>query len=130
MAWAIRAGHPVMGLWLSSVLHVPNQASIYLRIGRQNTISMAPPLFVSNILLTHSYTHSKQLIRTFIMDGNFSAEHMKSRSGALDAPLSAGMAFMANPEVYKAHMDSVKAKESKEVCTGLLSVDGSQLMSS
>ena len=84
----------------------------------------------SNILLTHSYTHSKQLICTFIMDGNFSAEHMKSRSGAPDAPLSAGMAFMANPEVYKAHMDSAKVKESKEVCTGPLSVDGSQLMSS
>jgi hypothetical protein len=47
-----------------------------------------------------------QLIRTFIMDGNFSAEHMKHRSGERDVSLSAGMAFMANPNSYKAHLRS------------------------
>ncbi|KAH8982005.1 hypothetical protein EDB86DRAFT_2767745, partial [Lactarius hatsudake] len=45
-----------------------------------------------------------ELIRTFIMDGNFSAEHMRHRSGERDVALSAGMAFMANPELYKAHL--------------------------
>ena len=40
------------------------------------------------------------------MDGNFSAEHMKSRSGGSDISLSAGMAFMANPVTYKAHLKS------------------------
>ncbi|KAH8987551.1 hypothetical protein EDB86DRAFT_2832248 [Lactarius hatsudake] len=47
-----------------------------------------------------------ELIRTFIMDGNFSAEHMRHRSGERDVALSAGMAFMANPELYKAHLQS------------------------
>ncbi|KAH9013825.1 hypothetical protein EDB83DRAFT_2233173 [Lactarius deliciosus] len=47
-----------------------------------------------------------QLIRTFIMDGNFSAEHMRCRTGDADLPLSAGMAFMANPNSYKAHLHS------------------------
>jgi hypothetical protein len=47
-----------------------------------------------------------QLIRTFIMDGNFSAEHMRHRSGDKDTFLSAGMAFMADPESYKAHLRS------------------------
>ncbi|KAH9037588.1 hypothetical protein EDB84DRAFT_1268706 [Lactarius hengduanensis] len=47
-----------------------------------------------------------ELIRTFIMDGNFSAEHMRHRSGERDVALSAGMAFMANPELYKAHLRS------------------------
>ncbi|KAH9024662.1 hypothetical protein EDB84DRAFT_1564332 [Lactarius hengduanensis] len=47
-----------------------------------------------------------QLIRTFIMDGNFSAEHMKHRPGEKDIALSAGMAFMANPDSYKAHLKS------------------------
>jgi hypothetical protein len=42
------------------------------------------------------------------MDGNFSAEHMRSRTGKADVPLSAGMAFMANPESYKAHLKSGK----------------------
>jgi hypothetical protein len=40
------------------------------------------------------------------MDGNFSAEHMRHRSGEKDVPLSAGMAFMANPELFKAHLRS------------------------
>ncbi|KAH9022871.1 hypothetical protein EDB85DRAFT_1895014 [Lactarius pseudohatsudake] len=40
------------------------------------------------------------------MDGNFSAEHMRHRSGERDVALSAGMAFMANPELYKAHLRS------------------------
>jgi hypothetical protein len=48
------------------------------------------------------------------MDGNFSAEHMKSRTGGSDVPLSAGMAFMANPDSYKVHLDSVK--EVPQVC--------------
>ncbi|KAH9010056.1 hypothetical protein EDB85DRAFT_1902458 [Lactarius pseudohatsudake] len=47
-----------------------------------------------------------QLIRTFIMDGNFSAEHMRCRTGETDVPLSSGMAFMANPNSYKAHLHS------------------------
>ncbi|KAH9016367.1 hypothetical protein EDB84DRAFT_1276902 [Lactarius hengduanensis] len=47
-----------------------------------------------------------ELIRTFIMDGNFSAEHMRHRSGERDVALSAGMAFMANPELYRAHLRS------------------------
>ena len=40
------------------------------------------------------------------MDGNFSAEHMKSRVLDTDAPLSAGMGFMANPDLYHTHMRS------------------------
>ncbi|KAN0124687.1 hypothetical protein V8E53_002258 [Lactarius tabidus] len=58
--------------------------------------------------LHSQWTFRDQLIRTFIMDGNFSAEHMKHRSGERDISLSAGMAFMANPETYKAHLRSGK----------------------
>ena len=42
------------------------------------------------------------------MDGNFSAEHMKHRTRERDISLSSGMAFMANPEIYKAHLRSAK----------------------
>ena len=38
------------------------------------------------------------------MDGNFSAEHMRFRGGDADAPLSAGMAFMANPDAFNTHL--------------------------
>ena len=52
------------------------------------------------------------------MDGNFSAEHMKHRSGERDVSLSAGMAFMANPDSYKAHLQS--GKEYRHVSNHLL----------
>jgi hypothetical protein len=63
----------------------------------------------------HSMLYQRnQLIRTFIMDGNFSAEHMKHRTSERDIPLSPGMAFMANPETYKAHLST--GKEIDQVC--------------
>jgi hypothetical protein len=40
------------------------------------------------------------------MDGNFSAEHMRHRTVEKDVSLSPGMAFMADPEAYKAHLRS------------------------
>jgi hypothetical protein len=40
------------------------------------------------------------------MDGNFSAEHMRYRTTEKDVALSPGMAFMANPDLYKAHLRS------------------------
>src|SRR6266404_318992 len=63
---------------------------------------------------------SKQLMRTFIMDGNFSAEHMKCRTGDSETPLSPGMAFMANPEPYQAHLRS--GLEIPQVCSTVLSL--------
>jgi hypothetical protein len=48
------------------------------------------------------------------MDGNFSAEHMRHQSGEWDVSLSAGMAFMANPDSYKAHLQS--GWEFDQVC--------------
>ncbi|KAN0138134.1 hypothetical protein V8E53_004023 [Lactarius tabidus] len=43
---------------------------------------------------------------TFIMDGNFSAEHMRYRSTDKDVALSPGMAVMSNPKLYKSHLQS------------------------
>ncbi|KAI9434614.1 hypothetical protein H4582DRAFT_1818472 [Lactarius indigo] len=57
-----------------------------------------------------------QLIQTFIMDGNFSAEHMRHRSGDKDVALSAGMAFMANPDSYKAHLQCGKEIAQPSTC--------------
>jgi hypothetical protein len=42
------------------------------------------------------------------MDGNFSAEHMRSRTRDMDVPLLEGMAFMANPKLFNSHLGSVK----------------------
>jgi hypothetical protein len=40
------------------------------------------------------------------MDGNFSAEHMRYQTSEKDIALSPGMAFMANPDLYKSHLRS------------------------
>ncbi|KAN0136253.1 hypothetical protein V8E53_006113 [Lactarius tabidus] len=59
---------------------------------------------------------SNQLIRTFIMDGNFSAEHMKCRTTEAETPLSAGMAFMTDPNSYKAHLNTGKEIAQPSTC--------------
>ncbi|KAI9437388.1 hypothetical protein BJY52DRAFT_1230141 [Lactarius psammicola] len=46
------------------------------------------------------------LIQTFIMDGNFSTEHMRYQMKEDNIALSPGMAFLANPDLYKAHLQS------------------------
>ncbi|KAF8263339.1 hypothetical protein EI94DRAFT_1488502, partial [Lactarius quietus] len=53
---------------------------------------------------------------TFIMDGNFSAEHMKHRSGEKDIALSAGMGFMADPEPYKEHLQTRRQIDQLSTC--------------
>jgi hypothetical protein len=54
------------------------------------------------------------MVRTFIMDGNFSAEHMRYRTKEADVALSPGMAFMANPDVFRSHLRS--GAEMVQVC--------------
>src|ERR1700761_1836787 len=48
------------------------------------------------------------------MDGNFSAEHMRCRGETSDPPLSAGMAFMANPNSFNTHL--LSGQEYSQVC--------------
>jgi hypothetical protein len=59
-----------------------------------------------NITYFYYLAQRNELIRTFIMDGNFSAEHMRYRTREKDVSLSPGMAFMANPDLYKSHLRS------------------------
>jgi hypothetical protein len=40
------------------------------------------------------------------MDGNFLAEHMHYQTTEKAVFLSPGMAFMANPDLYKTHLQS------------------------
>ena len=42
------------------------------------------------------------------MDGNFSTEHMKHRTWDREVALSAGAAFMANLDTYKAYLRSAQ----------------------
>ena len=52
------------------------------------------------------------------MDGNFSAEHMRCRTGEVEVPLSSGMAFMADPHSYNAHLRTAKdVPPVSDICT-------------
>lgn len=57
-------------------------------------------------------------MQTFVMDGNFSAEHLKMRRPGDDVPISDGHGFMVTDVPYKNHLKG--AIEQREVSTSLL----------
>ncbi|KAN0138106.1 hypothetical protein V8E53_003995 [Lactarius tabidus] len=69
-----------------------------------------------NLPMCYDLITNDKLIWTFIMDSNFSAEHMQHRSRERDVSLSAGMAFMANPEPYKSHLQTGKEIIQPSTC--------------
>jgi hypothetical protein len=52
--------------------------------------------------------------RSYVMDGNFSAEHLKMRRPDTDVRLSDGLGFMVTSGDYKAHLNL--AVERSQVC--------------
>ena len=53
--------------------------------------------------------------RSIVIDGNFSAEHLKMRRPEQDVALSPGGRYMVEPARYEAHLRT--GKEVKQVCT-------------
>ena len=49
-----------------------------------------------------------------MVDGNFTAQHMKMRKPEDDIPLSNGLAYMVANEPYQKHI--AQAADNKEVC--------------
>ncbi|GBE82431.1 hypothetical protein SCP_0408150 [Sparassis crispa] len=54
--------------------------------------------------------------RSFVMDGNFSAEHMKMKHPEEDVALSDGQAFMVSQEDYKAHLAVAMESHQHSTC--------------
>lgn len=52
-------------------------------------------------------------MKRFVVDGNFTAQHMNMRQPQSDVFLSDGLGYMVKEAEYQAHLSS--AKESKEV---------------
>ena len=52
--------------------------------------------------------------RSIVIDGNFSAEHLKMRQPEKDVPLSPGGRYMVEPKRYESHLNT--GKEIKQVC--------------
>lgn len=58
------------------------------------------------------------VMKRFMVDGNFTAQHMNMRQPELDIFLSDGLGYMVEEGDYKAHLAS--ATESREVSTFVL----------
>ncbi|KAI0038755.1 hypothetical protein FA95DRAFT_1505108, partial [Auriscalpium vulgare] len=57
------------------------------------------------------------VVRTFLMDGNFTAEHMKMRRPENDVALRDGLGFFVRRQPYQRHLAaSVEAKPPKSTC--------------
>lgn len=54
------------------------------------------------------------VMQRYVVDGNFTAQHMIMKQPSLDVALSDGLAYMVENADYQAHLSS--AVESKEVC--------------
>ena len=52
-------------------------------------------------------------MQTFVVDGNFSAEHLKMRQPANDVSIADGHGFMVTDGPYKQHL--VEANEDRQV---------------
>jgi hypothetical protein len=52
--------------------------------------------------------------RSIVIDGNFSAEHLKMKQPEKDIPLSPGGRYMVEPKKYALHLST--GKETKQVC--------------
>ena len=53
--------------------------------------------------------------RSIVIDGNFSAEHLKMRRPEGDIALSPGGRYMVEPKRYELHLKT--GKEIKQVCS-------------
>jgi hypothetical protein len=57
-----------------------------------------------------------------VVDGNFTAQHMKMRKPENDIPLSDGLAYMVGNEPYQEHIS--QAANNEEVCAVSLDLKG------
>lgn len=53
--------------------------------------------------------------RSIVIDGNFSAEHLKMRQPEQDIALSPGGRYMVEPKRYESHLNT--GREIKQVCS-------------
>lgn len=76
---------------------------------------MIGKLFVSGQLLSLHLRNSDTVALRYVVDGNFTAQHMKMRRPEEDVSLSDGLAYMVEDKAYQAHVAS--AAENTEVST-------------
>ncbi|THH07669.1 hypothetical protein EW146_g9246 [Bondarzewia mesenterica] len=56
-------------------------------------------------------------MRGFVMDGNFSAEHLKMRNPWDDVVLTEGAQYMVSDTLYKQHLEEAKEAKERSTCS-------------
>ena len=92
----------------------------YSSIDPINTTKLSSPILSCNILSLYYLLVWQMLIvsrwlytRSIVIDGNFSAEHLKMKQPEEDVALSPGRRYMVEPNRYKLHLNT--GKEVKQV---------------
>ena len=91
------------------VQHVPNPILICLKIGKLNIMRK-----LVYLITEHLITVSRDIMmRQYVVDGNFSAQHMKMNKPQLDVALSDGRGYMVSEGPYSIHL--LQSLDNKEV---------------
>ena len=91
------------------VLHALNLVSICLKIGKLNILSKSLYLIIECLLtIFRDIT-----MRCYVVDGNFTAQHMKMNKPELDVSLSVGRGYMVSEAPYSIHL--LQSLENREV---------------
>jgi hypothetical protein len=95
--------NPNLEILQFSALHVPNLVSTSLSSGRKiqrGNVVDSPFSIIVLIFSRWLYT------RSIVIDGNFSAEHLKMRQPEEDVALLPGGRYMVEPRRYELHLNT------------------------
>jgi len=99
-----------LGVLQSSVQHVLNLVSIFLQNGLMIQRGMQFSHSSKLVLITSRWLYT----RSIVIDGNFTADHLKMKRPEEDIALSPGGRYMVEPQRYEAHLKT--GQEIKQVC--------------
>lgn len=84
-------------------------------LGTHNVPSGRPVASLVLYSIIDKFPNSWLVMQRYVVDGNFTAQHMNMKQPHLDVTLSDGLGYMVTEADYQAHL--LSAQESKEVCS-------------
>ena len=95
---------PNLGLLQYSAQHVLSLISTFLKGGKMTQRGISFVFFITIMLIISRWLYT----RSIVIDGNFSAEHLKMKQPQDDIALSPGGRYMVEPKRYELHLDTGK----------------------
>ncbi|KIO07157.1 hypothetical protein M404DRAFT_137071 [Pisolithus tinctorius Marx 270] len=66
-------------------------------------------------------------MRQYVMDGNFTTQHMKMNRPELDVSLSNGTGYMVAEEPYQAHLEQSLDNKERSTCSNHRAIDAANI---